>query len=1292
MANGQAANPCNEEASDPGCFDTTCSKYICSALPTCCSDSWNATCADLAQEIFRPQIVPFNGTEPSGSSNGKAACPNGFICDGNERMANCTELQLAAIEFYEVGDVFGGISCPRGKSTIQNCPVGSYCPTPEVVEPCPSGYFCPHKSRDPDLFDCDACDAGSTAMKRDQYGYVVLGILLALALAYIFLVMLKTYKKDLYDELVKLQQRQTDSLRMIMTQNQKKQDEQLERIRPKLEIISSRLEKMSNQGTLVYKRTSVQSLAPSGSTTNVASNIKDPAIGFDTRRMFEILDTNDDKQLSYDELNAVMELRSVELHEFVRRMNDLDTTIADSHFLSKLTFVKYFLQVLEETTHFTVTPDEAAELFDSIVNDEQTPAKNNKSTIRSDWLYTSSISNFLTDAQINAMIKKFRNVNHHLEASQRSGGGAGAGDGANSSKRDESERANSESSRLAGHRGVLGKSSAFINTIAREDFIKHYPTILEQVTVDFEPSRLQQDILEHGMSAGMALSARSKLGVDICFQDLSLTVKVGDKCINVVDHVSGRVQAQTMTALMGGSGAGKTSLLNALCGRAYYGETIGAIHINGQETAIERIMDRVGFVPQDDVVYAELTVRENLIYAGKFRLPRGTPDDVISDLADETLANLGLSRVANSMVGDVHRRGVSGGEKKRVNIGLELMACPSILFLDEPTSGLDSSSALLVMQSLKNLVDSQGMTIVSVIHQPRKFIFDLFDSLILLGVGGRMVYHGPVPQARPYFEERNYELPLGESLADWLIDISSGRLEPSEPEALEDSVASLNANAVDRVVSPRGVSAGKQKQAVNDAKSRRAWLYEEWKTHYTKLNSEEREIYDVPDQYDLPGSVTKSPFPVQLYYQVTRAALVSYRNRFTKILDTVVVVGAMVIISLLEGVVVASRDDHPELDFDEATRPSHDNITEVFYQLFKYSLVRHWGFALKSGLIIAVLIGLQATKIITTKRVEFFREAASGYDLNAYFLAVNIVATLEHSVQIMLASFFSIWIRNPLGSWASYFVHFLALTWVSVSWALFFPQVIPPENVTVVIGFFFAFCGLLLGGAFPPMTYKTIYDDGGFTELFSGWISPLRFFIEALTVGEYRCMPEQSGLTVAADTLNFPRSKAALSVSGMAGHDINATLRSCSGWYWGLLPSIFVGITIRFAAVGAMHAFNRGKQTKKPLLFVIKNNKRALYVFIGFWVILAGLFGFTCWTMVREAPTDDSIKDAEARQKELESTAQCFLSGSCTDPLDYFTEATVLGNFSTDAGDVDVNATAQDVIDSILNNTDAAAP
>ena len=190
--------------------------------------------------------------------------------------------------------------------------------------------------------------------------------------------------------------------------------------------------------------------------------------------------------------------------------------------------------------------------------------------------------------------------------------------------------------------------------IAREPFCEYYPGALEQLLVD--------------QSKGKETTRKN--GIDITFQNLKLVVKVGrSNFINVVDDVSGRIQKGTMTALLGGSGAGKTSLLNALCGRAYYGEVQGNVFINGQKASVEDFADSIGFVPQDDIVFAELTVRENLMYSGRFRLPRGTPLREIEDLADSVLANLGLSRKANSIVGDVTRRGVSGGEKKRVNIG-----------------------------------------------------------------------------------------------------------------------------------------------------------------------------------------------------------------------------------------------------------------------------------------------------------------------------------------------------------------------------------------------------------------------------------------------------------------------------------------------------------------------------------------------------------------------------------------------------------------------------------------------
>jgi len=681
----------------------------------------------------------------------------------------------------------------------------------------------------------------------------------------------------------------------------------------------------------------------------------------------------------------------------------------------------------------------------------------------------------------------------------------------------------------------------------------------------------------------------------------------------------------------------KTSLLNALCGRAYYGQVTGETIVNGTPMDIDDARHCIGFVPQDDIVYAELTVRENLIYAGKFQLPKGTSQGEIEELADETLANLGLSRVADSLVGDVRRRGVSGGEKKRVNIGLELMRKPACLFLDEPTSGLDASSALLVMSSLKHLVDVQGVTVVSVIHQPRKFIFDLFDSLILLGVGGKMVYHGHTNMAYQYFHDLQYHLPAGESIADWLIDISSGRLKPegesiaaTQAEESEDAVNWPTSHAEssrvldNEVVGKKGVSSGKADDAFEEAKSRRVWLYSKWENFFDNMTDAMRENYEPGLAYPIPKKPTEQSFFVQLYNQIIRSLLVAWRNVNGFLIDTLILLVGAVIVTLTSGLPEMTKDRNPNIPFANVVNTTMDTAPDTFAELFQYAATVQWQYPLKLGVITAVLIGLQATKIVTTKRLEFFRESGSGYNGNAYFLAVNCVATCLHSFQMIIVAFFAAWLREPVASWGSYFAHFLAMAWICVSWALFVPMVVPPESVTVIVGFFMAFFGLLLSGALPPVNWETIYGGGG-TGYLAGWLSPTRFFIEGLTVGEYRCLPEQSGWTVADTSINRNRTTTTLlrlPRFALAGNDPNAIQLSCNGWYWGILPSIFIGLTIRYVALLAMHSFFRGKQTKKSLPYEIrKSSKFAVKVALYFLVFIAMAF-ISSWLFTRTLTAD----------------------------------------------------------------------
>jgi uncharacterized membrane protein YciS (DUF1049 family) len=281
-----------------------------------------------------------------------------------------------------------------------------------------------------------------------------------------------------------------------------------------------------------------------------------------------------------------------------------------------------------------------------------------------------------------------------------------------------------------------------------------------------------------------------------------------------------------------------------------------------------------------------------------------------------------------------------------------------------------------------------------------------------------------------------------------------------------------------------------------------------------------------------------------------------------------------------------------------------------------------------------VLIGLQATRILTDKRLEFFREASSGYDINAYYVAVNIVATIEHTVQIGIVAFLAAWLRNPVSSWWSYYVHFVVMTWICVSWALFFPMWVPAENVTVVTGFFMAFCGLLISGALAPVTWDVIYE-GGVSEHLAGWLSPTRYFVEALAVGEYRCLPAQSGWTVEDESMSYDRAYTLMQQRGLAVHDRNATQQSCGGWYWGVLPSLFVGLTVRYAGWLAMHTSNRAQQTKKSLLFEIKRDKKVWLLLFSLLAILFGLGFLTTWLYTRDIePNYEEAFEMKTDEKE----------------------------------------------------------
>ena len=216
----------------------------------------------------------------------------------------------------------------------------------------------------------------------------------------------------------------------------------------------------------------------------------------------------------------------------------------------------------------------------------------------------------------------------------------------------------------------------------------------------------------------------------------------------LLDDVSITLQPGTFVALVGPSGAGKTSLLRALSGQTQ-GER-GGVFYNGMSIARRRqdVRTTMGYVPQDDIVHKNLTVEGALTYAAELRLPCDTPRPELLARVHQVLEDVELTDQRHQLISHL-----SGGQRKRVNMALELLGRPSVFYLDEPTSGLDPDLALKIMQMLRRLAD-RGQTVVLVTHTTANI--ELCDAICFLAPGGRLAYYGPPERLKAFFRSDTY--------------------------------------------------------------------------------------------------------------------------------------------------------------------------------------------------------------------------------------------------------------------------------------------------------------------------------------------------------------------------------------------------------------------------------------------------------------------------------------------------------------------------------------------------------
>ncbi|XP_010260431.1 PREDICTED: ABC transporter G family member 5-like [Nelumbo nucifera] len=247
--------------------------------------------------------------------------------------------------------------------------------------------------------------------------------------------------------------------------------------------------------------------------------------------------------------------------------------------------------------------------------------------------------------------------------------------------------------------------------------------------------------------------------------ELTKAKQTRPRCRHVLKDVNCRAKPWEVLAVVGPSGAGKSTLLEILAGKLT--PQTSSIFVNQKPFDRARFKKISGYVTQKDTLFPLLTVEETLMFSAKLRLR--LPHSHLSSRVKSLMEELGLSHVAGARIGDDRLRGISGGEKRRVSIGVDVIHDPKVLILDEPTSGLDSTSALQIIDMLKAMAETRGRTIILSIHQPGLRIVKLFNSVLLLA-DGSVLHHGTVDQLSIYLRSMGLQLPLQVNVVEFAID------------------------------------------------------------------------------------------------------------------------------------------------------------------------------------------------------------------------------------------------------------------------------------------------------------------------------------------------------------------------------------------------------------------------------------------------------------------------------------------------------------------------------------------
>ena len=412
-------------------------------------------------------------------------------------------------------------------------------------------------------------------------------------------------------------------------------------------------------------------------------------------------------------------------------------------------------------------------------------------------------------------------------------------------------------------------------------------------------------------------------------------------------QVTGKIDKGSFWGVMGASGAGKSTFVSVLMGK--HSRIGGVTKVNGSTGVSSKYRRVIGYVPQDDVVLPELTVRENILHSARIRLPAYWGDQDVLKHVDLVIECLRLSHVQRSQVGSTAASIISGGERKRVSIGMELAAAPMALFLDEPTSGLDATSASSIMSILK-AVSMLGITVVTIIHQPRQEIFEALDSILLFGAG-RVIYSGKEDEAQAYFEHCGFKFPQGHNPADTIMDIIAGQGHPYKSTGDTDV----------------------------------SHLIEQWRYRQNAIEAATNRQIPSPFEgeviaLDRTIQMRGAPWYRQTFFCLNRAFLQQYRLRSSLYAEASVAT----LTGFLLGLAMTSQDG---IDF----RGIFHHPYELLSSSVDYSSVPTM--SLLISLATGIIASSPGVKVFGEEKLVYAREAASGHNRFTYYLG-KVISTL----------------------------------------------------------------------------------------------------------------------------------------------------------------------------------------------------------------------------------------------------------------------------------------------------------